>query len=149
MITPIIATASMICGCCAMAAQARSRGFAETETVRRLRQRFGYVFAGQDGYPTICTLDTLDRLRMIAGFGVDWCQMAHGPGETTAYRFEADGKSIGYATDFSGISDEMIDLFYGSTFWSAIACAASRIPPMRISAWRSSSGNAARRAAWC
>ena len=87
-------------------------GFAETETVRRLRQRFGYVFAGQEGYPTICTLDTLDRLRMIAGFGVDWCQMAHGPGETTAYRFEADGKSIAYATDFSAISNEMVDLLY-------------------------------------
>jgi len=87
-------------------------GFAETETVRRLRQRFGYVFAGQEGYSTICHLDTLDRLRMIAGFGVDWCQMAHGPGETTAYRFEADGKSIGYATDFSVISDDMVDLFY-------------------------------------
>jgi phosphoribosyl 1,2-cyclic phosphate phosphodiesterase len=87
-------------------------GFASTETVRRLRQRFGYVFAGQDGYPTICTIDTLDRLRIIAGFGVDWCQMEHGTGETTAYRFEADGKSIGYATDFSSISDDMIDLFY-------------------------------------
>lgn len=88
-------------------------GFAETETVRRLRQRFGYVFAGQDGYPTICTLDTLDRLRMISGFGIKWCQMQHGPGKTTAYRFEADGKSIGYATDFNDISIEMIDLFQG------------------------------------
>ncbi|MEE4315526.1 MAG: MBL fold metallo-hydrolase [Erythrobacter sp.] len=87
--------------------------FASTETVRRLRQRFGYVFAGQDGYPTICTIDTLDRLRMIAGFGVEWCQMAHGSGETTGYRFEADGKSIAYATDFSEISEEMIDLFDG------------------------------------
>jgi phosphoribosyl 1,2-cyclic phosphate phosphodiesterase len=87
-------------------------GFGATETVRRLRQRFGYVFAGQDGYPTICSIDTLDRLRMVAGFGVEWCQMAHGPGETTAYRFESGGKSIGYATDFSGISDEMVDLFF-------------------------------------
>lgn len=87
--------------------------FASAETVRRLRQRFGYVFAGQDGYATICTIETLDRLRMIAGFGVEWCQMAHGSGETTGYRFEADGKSIAYATDFSAISDEMIDLFYG------------------------------------
>ncbi|MEM1196134.1 MAG: MBL fold metallo-hydrolase [Pseudomonadota bacterium] len=85
-------------------------GFAHTETVRRLRQRFGYVFAGQDGYPTIVTLDTLDRLRMVAGFGVEWCQMEHGSGESTAYRFEADGKAIVYATDFSAISDDMVDL---------------------------------------
>lgn len=88
-------------------------GFASTETVRRLRQRFGYVFAGQDGYPTIISLDTLDRIRMTAGFGVEWCQMAHGPGETTGFRFECDGKSIAYATDFSAISDKMIDLYDG------------------------------------
>lgn len=87
--------------------------YASTETVRRLRQRFGYVFAGQDGYPTICSLETLDRLKIVAGFGVEWCQMEHGPGETTGFRFEADGKSVAYATDFSAISDEMIDLFYG------------------------------------
>ena len=85
-------------------------GFAHSETVRRLRNRFGYVFAGQDGYPTIVSLDSLDRLRMIAGFGVEWCQMEHGPGETTGYRFDADGKSIAYTTDFSAISDDMIDL---------------------------------------
>ena len=88
-------------------------GFASTETVRRLRNRFGYVFNNQDGYPNICTIDTLERLKIVAGFSVEWCQMEHGPGETTAYRFEADGKSIGYATDFSSISDEMIDLFHG------------------------------------
>lgn len=87
--------------------------YASTETVRRLRQRFGYVFAGQDGYPTICSLETLDRLKIVAGFGVEWCQMKHGPGETTGYRFEADGKSIAYATDFSAISEEMLELFDG------------------------------------
>lgn len=86
-------------------------GFASTETVRRLRQRFGYVFAGQDGYPTIVTLETLDRVKIVAGFGVDWCQMEHGTGETTAYRFDADGRSIAYATDFSAISDVMVELF--------------------------------------
>lgn len=86
-------------------------GFASTETVRRLRQRFGYVFAGQDGYPTIIQLDTLERLRIVAGFSVEWCQMQHGPGETTGFRFECDGKSIAYATDFSAISEEMVELF--------------------------------------
>ena len=89
-------------------------GYAHTEGVRRLRQRFGYVFAGQDGYPTIVTLDTLDRLKIVSGFRVDWCQMEHGPGETTAFRFEADGKSIVYATDYNAISNDMIDLCWDS-----------------------------------
>lgn len=89
-------------------------GFAASETVRRLRQRFGYVFAGQFGYHTIVELDTLDRLRMCAGFGVTTCQMPHGPAQSTAYRFECDGASIGYATDFSEITREMVDLFAGS-----------------------------------
>ena len=83
-------------------------GFAADETVRRLRQRFGYAFAGQYGYPTIINLDTLDRLRLFAGFGIGWCQMPHGPAETTAYRFDADGKSIAYATDFSEITGELV-----------------------------------------
>ncbi len=85
-------------------------GFAAEETVRRLRQRFGYVFAGQHGYPTIVSLETLDRLRLFAGFGIDWCQMPHGPTQATAFRFDADGKSIGYATDFSEIRLETIAL---------------------------------------
>ncbi|MXO90271.1 MBL fold metallo-hydrolase [Pontixanthobacter aquaemixtae] len=85
-------------------------GYASQETVRRLRQRFDYVFAGQHGYPTIVKLDTLDRMRMCAGFGVEWCQMPHGPTESTAFRFDADGKSISYATDFSAITDDMLDL---------------------------------------
>ena len=89
-------------------------GYAAADTVRRLRQRFGYVFAGQDGYPTIVNLDTLDRLRIVAGFSVDWVQMEHGPGETTGYRFEADGKSIVYATDFSRITDQMVETFHGA-----------------------------------
>lgn len=87
-------------------------GYAADETVRRLRQRFGYVFAGQFGYPTIVHLEPLERLRMCAGIGVSHCQMAHGPAQSTAYRFEADGKSISYATDFSEISHAMIDLFH-------------------------------------
>lgn len=89
-------------------------GYGSEETVRRLRQRFGYVFAGQHGYPTIMSIDTLDNLRMCAGFAVASCQMPHGPMETTAYRFDCDGKSISYATDFCEITREMVELFSGS-----------------------------------
>ncbi|MCP5390732.1 MAG: MBL fold metallo-hydrolase [Sphingomonadaceae bacterium] len=88
-------------------------GYGSQETVRRLRQRFDYVFAGQFGYPTIVSLDTLDRIRMCAGFGVEWCQMPHGPTETTCFRFDADGKSIAYATDFSEITASMVRLLDG------------------------------------
>ncbi|MFM5886069.1 MAG: MBL fold metallo-hydrolase [Novosphingobium sp.] len=89
-------------------------GYAASETVRRLRQRFGYVFAGQFGYHTLVELDTLDRLRMCMGFGIASCQMPHGPAQSTAFRFDCDGKTIGYATDFSEITREMVDLFSGT-----------------------------------
>jgi phosphoribosyl 1,2-cyclic phosphate phosphodiesterase len=85
--------------------------FAADETVRRLRQRFGYVFAGQFGYATICQIENLDRVRMVAGIGVSHCQMPHGPAQSTAFRFESNGKSIGYATDFSEITADMVTLF--------------------------------------
>lgn len=88
-------------------------GYAASETVRRLRQRFGYVFAGQFGYPTIVALDDLQSLRICEGFRVTTCQMPHGPAQSTAYRFDCDGKSIGYATDFSEITREMVDLLDG------------------------------------
>ncbi len=86
-------------------------GYAGEETVRWLRQRFGYVFAGQHGYPTLVSLDTLDRLKICGGIGVKSRQMPHGPSESTGYRFDCDGKSISYATDFSAITRDMVELF--------------------------------------
>lgn len=86
-------------------------GYAVDETARRLRRRFDYVFAGQFGYHTIVDLDTLERLRICAGFSIGHCQMPHGPAQSTAFRFECDGKSIGYATDFSAITRQMVELF--------------------------------------
>tara|TARA_A100001391_G_scaffold129559_1_gene88710 strand:+ start:58732 stop:59499 length:768 start_codon:yes stop_codon:yes gene_type:complete len=89
-------------------------GFASQETARRLRRRFDYVFAGQYGYPTIVELNTLDNLRIHAGFKVGSVEMPHGPTMSTGYRFDADGKSIVYATDFSEVTDEMMALFAGA-----------------------------------
>ena len=89
-------------------------GYGVEETVRRLRARFSYVFAGEHGYPTIVNLEVLDRLRLFAGFTVDWTVMPHGPAKSTGFRFGCDGKSIGYATDFSEITSEMVALFKGA-----------------------------------
>jgi phosphoribosyl 1,2-cyclic phosphate phosphodiesterase len=86
-------------------------GYASINTARRLKQRFGYVFAGRYGYPTIVNLQTFERVKIVAGFGIETCEMPHGPMTSTGFRFESDGKTIGYATDFNEISDEMIALF--------------------------------------
>jgi phosphoribosyl 1,2-cyclic phosphate phosphodiesterase len=88
-------------------------GFASAETARSLRQRFGYVFAGRYGYPTIVQLETLELVKIHAGFAIDSVEMPHGPTASTGFRFEADGKSIAYATDFSEVTGEMIALFAG------------------------------------
>ena len=88
-------------------------GFASKQTAFKLRQRFGYIFAGQFGYPTIATLNTLEQLKMHAGFVVRSCEMPHGPSNSTGYRFECDGKSIAYLTDFSEITSDMKELCEG------------------------------------
>lgn len=89
-------------------------GYATTVTGERLRRRFDYIFAGQFGYPTLVELRDVRSARMVAGFGFDWVEMPHGPIKSTGFRFEADGKSIVYATDFSEITPDMVRCFEGA-----------------------------------
>ena len=88
-------------------------GFAAEETVRRLRSRFGYVFAGKDGYPTIVNLAPLNRFHLVAGCSVRHCEMPHGSMTSTGMLFECGNKSIGYAVDYQEITEGMLQLFAG------------------------------------
>ena len=88
-------------------------GFASNSTVSRLKRRFDYIFEGQHGYPTLCEIKPLG-MRLIAGFAVDWVEMPHGPTTSTAFRFDADDRSLVYATDFSAITDAMVQCFVGA-----------------------------------
>lgn len=88
-------------------------GFAGEETVRRLRGRFGYVFAGRDGYSTIVELAQLNKLHLVAGCSIRHCEMPHGSMTSTGLLFECGDKSVGYAVDFHEITDEMLSLFDG------------------------------------
>lgn len=87
-------------------------GFASHSTVSSLRRRFDYIFEGQHGYPTLCDIKPLS-MRLLAGFALDWTEMPHGPTMSTGLRFEADGKAVGYATDFSAITEDMVRCFSG------------------------------------
>lgn len=86
-------------------------GYASAECAKRLRKRFDYVFAGQYGYPTIVDLKTLDELRLLAGFSVRHCEMPHGGMTSTGYVLDDGQKTIGYATDFGEITEEMLAVF--------------------------------------
>lgn len=88
-------------------------GFASEETVRRLRNRFGYVFAGKDGYSTIVKLSPLNTFHLVEGCSVRHCEMPHGSMTSTGMLFECGSKSIGYAVDYQEITDEMLELFTG------------------------------------
>ena len=86
-------------------------GFASKVTCERLRRRFDYVFEGQFGYPTLIDLREITQKQLIAGFSFDHVEMPHGSVTSTGFRFEADGKSIVYATDFSEITPAMVRCF--------------------------------------
>jgi phosphoribosyl 1,2-cyclic phosphate phosphodiesterase len=88
-------------------------GFASNTAVTRLKRRFDYIFEGQYGYPTLVDLKPL-AMRLLAGFALDWVEMPHGPTSSTGFRFEADGASLVYATDFSAITDDMVRCFTGA-----------------------------------
>lgn len=88
-------------------------GFASAATCRNLRRRFDYVFEGQFGYPTLMNLKDVTQVQLVAGFSFGFVEMPHGPVTSTGFRFEADGRSIGYATDFSEITNEMVACFKG------------------------------------
>ncbi len=86
-------------------------GFASKITCERLRRRFDYVFEGQFGYPTLMNLKNIDDVQLVAGFSFHFVEMPHGPVTSTGFRFEADGKSLVYATDFSEITPAMLKCF--------------------------------------
>ena len=57
------------------------------------------------------SLKNVEDAQLVAGFSFDHVEMPHGPVTSTGFRFEADGKSIVYATDFSEITPAMLKCF--------------------------------------
>lgn len=91
--------------------------YARPVTLSALRERFVYAFAGKDGYPPIAAGAALpDRLR-IGDIDVLSVDQPHGPVISVGLRFEAGRRSIGYATDFSAMTDAMERLYAGLDVW--------------------------------
>lgn len=92
-------------------------GYARADTLALLQQRFAYVFAGRYGYPPTADAHLLDDDIMIGDIRVRSVDQPHGEIVSAGLRFEHGGAAIGYATDFSAMTDAMETLFEGVDLW--------------------------------
>jgi phosphoribosyl 1,2-cyclic phosphate phosphodiesterase len=92
-------------------------GYAYDEAMRQLRRRFDYVFAGRDGYPPTVEPRLIEPDMMIGDIRVRSVPQPHGTIFSAGFRFDVDGKSIGYSTDFHEYTEDMIALFSGVDIW--------------------------------
>jgi phosphoribosyl 1,2-cyclic phosphate phosphodiesterase len=93
------------------------RGYARADTLAVLETRFAYAFHGRGGYPPTIAAELLpDRLE-IGGIQIQVTDQPHGNIQAAGLRFEADGRSIGYATDFNTMTDDMASLYHDLDVW--------------------------------
>jgi phosphoribosyl 1,2-cyclic phosphate phosphodiesterase len=93
------------------------RGLARPETLAVIGTRFGYVFTGRNGYPATVAGEALPDLLVMGGLTIRVVDQPHGRIVSAGLRFEADGKAIGYATDFHELTPEMRELYSGLDVW--------------------------------
>ena len=89
-------------------------GYAHPATLRALRQRFAYAFEGREGYrATIDAREMEEGETLIGDIAVRWVAQPHGAIYSSGFRFDLDGKSVAYATDFQEMTAEMVALYEG------------------------------------
>lgn len=96
-------------------------GFAPEATIRGLSERFRYVFEGGGPYRATATVDLLVDGMTIGDIRIGTVDQPHGGITSAGLRFEHDGKSIGYATDFNEFTWNMERLYAGLDLWIADA----------------------------
>ncbi|MBO9575296.1 MAG: MBL fold metallo-hydrolase [Sphingobium sp.] len=89
-------------------------GYGHPATLRRLKERFAYCFDGREGYrPTVEAHELDEGETLIGDIAVRWVAQPHGFIYSTGFRFDLEGKSVAYATDFHEMTDEMAALYAG------------------------------------
>ncbi len=89
-------------------------GYAHRATLTQLRARFHYVFDGRDGYrATVAGEDLPDEGLTIGEVALRAVDQPHGSIYSSGFRFDHDGRSVAYATDFHEVTDDMIALYTG------------------------------------
>jgi phosphoribosyl 1,2-cyclic phosphate phosphodiesterase len=92
-------------------------GYARTQTLKLLRQRFVYAFEGHAGYSPIIIGHVLPEKTTIGDIEVLSVDQPHGEIFSTGFLFRHHGMSVGYATDFHEVTHDMAALFAGVDLW--------------------------------
>jgi len=87
--------------------------YARAHVLDILKWRFTYAFAGNAGYPASVDPIELADHQWIGPIEVSALEMPHGPIKASGLIFSDGAHKIGYATDFSRFTDEMVDFFQG------------------------------------
>ncbi|GAA0730085.1 MBL fold metallo-hydrolase [Sphingomonas japonica] len=93
------------------------RGLARATTMHALRQRFGYVFAGAEGYRPTATIDVLEDELTIGDIRIRCVDQPHGTITSAGLRFDHADSSIVYSTDFNILTPIMHKLYEGADVW--------------------------------
>jgi phosphoribosyl 1,2-cyclic phosphate phosphodiesterase len=93
------------------ARRAPVRGYARANTLDVLTRRFGYVFAGNGGYPQTVQGSILPDVLEVGDIIVRVIDQPHGAITSAGLRFEHAGASLVYATDCNILTDDMHKLY--------------------------------------
>jgi phosphoribosyl 1,2-cyclic phosphate phosphodiesterase len=92
---------------------------ARRDVLDELRHRFAYAFAQSDFYrPIVAARELSDELR-FGNANVRFVDQPHGGPTSLGLRFDEGERSLGYAVDFSDLSDDMASLYQGADVWIA------------------------------
>ena len=93
------------------------RGIARPRLKSQLITRFGYLFRGASDYPQVASIEDLPDTLQIGDITVRVADQPHGRTQSAGLRFEGEGGVIGYATDLSGMTEDMARLYAGLDVW--------------------------------
>jgi phosphoribosyl 1,2-cyclic phosphate phosphodiesterase len=92
---------------------------ARAAVLDELKLRFSYAFAQSDFYRPIAEGRELGEDLRFGDARVTFVDQPHGGQTSLGLRFAEGSYSVGYAIDFSALSDEMVALYQGVDIWIA------------------------------
>ncbi|HWJ38269.1 MAG TPA: MBL fold metallo-hydrolase [Sphingomicrobium sp.] len=93
--------------------------YARREVLDELELRFSYAFHRSDFYRPILERREIGEALEFGTCRIRFVDQPHGGAMSLGLRFDEPGYSVGYAIDFSGLTDDMMELYQGVDVWIA------------------------------